>query len=75
MREMEKGKLPIDIQAVIALVNEHPLETRVRVLEKLVVLLVSVLLHNFGSHTPCTKTCIEAQLEIGIRGIVDQLQS
>lgn len=71
----EKEKLPIDIQAVIDLTNKHPLEIRVRVLEKMVVLLVTVLLCNFKSTIPGTTTFIEAELERGMSGILDQLQS
>lgn len=75
MDEKVKEKLPIDIQAVIDLASKHPLEIRVRVLEKIVVLLVSVLLRTFGSHTPGVKTRIEAELEMGVQNIIDRLQS
>ena len=71
----EKEKLPINIQAVIDLANNYPLEIRVSVLEKIVVLLVSVLLCNFKSHTPGTATYIEAEIKIGVQEIYNQLRS
>lgn len=71
----DKEKLPINIQAVIDLANKHPLEIRVRVLEEMIVLLVSVLLCNFGSHTTGSATYIESEIKIGIQEIYNQLRS
>ena len=70
----EKEKLSADIQTVFeTLGKEMPLEQRVTLLEKATALLLKVLLQNFGSNIPGTKTNIEAELETGLGEIIKDL--
>lgn len=70
----EKEKRPADIQTVFEkLGKEMPLEQRVTLLEKATALLLKVLLQNFGSNIPGTKTNIEAELETGLGEIIKDL--